>query len=316
MNITFIHDFDTGFLSATLKPHLQALGHDVKILQTLITQLEGKHSFHIDMHLGSLKAESDYQIIENILKDTDYFILRCVTDTTLRALNVPKYANHTNAIFKVHGTDLRQAGQPYSLRTWKIDWSKHPLTVVGCRDYSLLPLYRAPTITHIERPCAFDTFPPKRTKKPPFVMHSPTNMQRKGSQALLERFKQGGSIEFLVLCGVTRQEVLKAKSQASYHIDFLDTWVHGPYGMNTVEAWYYQIPVWGKITHMDLAMIPELAQLIHPFHIETIAEEIHNYIPDRKQLRNAKQYALETHDSRKIAQQYVDLLQAIGENNE
>jgi hypothetical protein len=134
-------------------------------------------------------------------------------------------------------------------------------------------------------------------------------MQRKGTQRLLDTFTEEGKIELLILSGVSRQECLKHKAQASFFIDHLGSYPHGPYGMNSIEAMYYSIPVWSNTRHIDLAIEPTLPNLVRPFNITTIAEEIHSYEADKKQLRLARNYALDTHDKHKIAQQYVDLAQ-------
>ena len=40
MKIVMMHDLDTGFLAATLKPAFEKLGHDCVVMQTLKTYLE------------------------------------------------------------------------------------------------------------------------------------------------------------------------------------------------------------------------------------------------------------------------------------
>ena len=303
MNITMLHDLDTGFLAATLKPTFEALGHTCTVLQTLETYLE-EGSTHIDILLKDLEDASS---LRPIFKDTDLFFLRTVSDTTLKLTGVLPYITPHNIMFKIHGSELRERNVPYTLKTWRINWhNKEPL-LCGPRDPSLFPLYRENTITHIERPCAFDTFPKRRrNKKQPFALTTPTNIERKGTQSLLDNWKSG--IPLRVVHGVSRREVLKWKSQASYYIDTIGNPTHaGPYGMNSVEAWFYKIPVFSTYSPIDMVIEPLLPSLIHHVKENTVRNRIEDYIENKKQLNEARTYALHTHDPMTIAQQYINL---------
>ena len=304
MNITMLHDLDTGFLAATLKPAFQAQGHTCTVIQTITTYLE-EPATHIDYQLNQM---TDEQILalKDIYKETDLFIIRSVTDLTLRLSGILPYINQHNTLFKVHGSELRERNVPYSLRTWRINWhNKEPL-VVAPRDSSLVPLYRKNTITHIERPCAFNTFPKKRTnKEQPFALTTPTNIERKGTQSLLDTWKS--TIPLQVLHGAPRTEVLKLKSQASFYIDNIGSYKHGPYGMNSVEAFFFKIPVFSTYNPIDTAVCPQLPSLIHNTTNNTIQEDIESYTIDRKQLNYAYSYALSMHNPLTIASQYIAL---------
>jgi len=303
MKIVFLHDLDTGFMAATLKPAFQALGHKVTVLQTVQTYLESNID-HVDVLLSD---KPDLKAIAMILKDTDFFILRSVTDITLRLLNMTKYANHKNTIYKVHGSELRENNIPYSLLTYRTIWSKHPLTVCGPRDPSLVSgNYRQGVITHIERPCDFSLIPRKRIKDI-YALHTPTNMQRKGTQRLLDRFTDKGDIQLRILSGISRKTVLKAKAGASFFIDHLGSYPHGPYGMNSVEAWYLRVPVFSNIRPIDRVFCPQITQLNKPFNIDTLHNDITNFEPDKNQLNYAHNYAKRVHDPLTIAQQYIAL---------
>jgi hypothetical protein len=312
MNITFVHDLDTGFLSRTLKQPLIDLGHNVKVIQTMITQIEGENSDHIDIHTGGIKDEKDYEAVHKVFRETDFFIIRSISDVALRLLRVSQYCTDRNAIYKVHGSELRELNHPYSLLFWRT--LRQPLILCGPRDPSLLSKYRGNVITHINKPCDFDSFPRRnRNIKQPFALHTPTNPQRKGTQKLLDTFTEEGKIELLIYSGVPRTEILKTKAQASYFIDHLGTYEHGPYGVNSIEAWFYKIPVWSNVRPIDRVMCPDLHYLVNPFSIDTIAREIRAHEPDKRLMRKCKEYALRAHNKHTIAKQYSDLARSMTE---
>jgi len=299
MNITMLHDLDTGFLAATLKPAFEQLGHTCTVIQTLTTHLEDNPT-HIDVLLSTLKDNSS---LKPIFTATDLFIIRTISDTTLRLTGILDYTTQNNTIFKVHGSELRE---PYSLRTWRINWhNKEPL-ICGPRDPSLFPLYQGHTITHIERPCAFDTFPKRRQNhKKPFALTTPTNIERKGTQYLLDNWKS--PIPLQVLHGVSRTEILKTKSKASYYIDNIGSYTHGPYGMNSVEAWYYKIPVFSTYNEQDLLVCPELETLVYNTSKHNIHTSLENLVINKPRLDFAYDYAITNHSPHTIAQQYVHI---------
>jgi len=309
MNITMLHDLDTGFLAATLKPAFEALGHHCTVLQTIKTYLEGEGK-HIDYLLSTI-PDNEIPSLTDIYKQTDFFIVRSITDFTLRIIGVLPFLNQKNMIFKVHGSELREKRVPYSLRTWRINWhGKEPL-LCGPRDPSLFPFYRENTITHIERPCDSSLMPKRQVQDPPFALHTPTNMQRKGTQELLDTFTKQGTLQLEILSGISRQEVLQRKAQASFFIDHIGSYPHGPYGMNSVEAWYMRLPVWSNYTPIDTVVCPELPTLSYKFNIDTIAHNMKDYIPDKKHLATAYRYAHSVHDPLRIAQQYLSLSQSL-----
>ena len=307
MNITMLHDLDTGFMAATLKPAFEALGHTCTIVQTLTTYLESDTS-HID-HL--LTEMEDIEPLKEIFRDTDLFILRSITDFSLKGTGVLPYITPHNTIWRVHGSELRDRNMPYSLRTWKINWYNKEPTIVGPADSTLLPLYRGNVITSIERPCAFDTFPKRRrNNKEPFALTTPTNPSKKGTQELIDNWNS--KIPLHVISGVSRTEALKWKSQASYFIDSMGSYKHAPYNMNSVEAWYYRIPVFSHYNEIDEVLVPELKDLIYYATSESVEDIITCYsYQDKKRLNYARKYALRTHDPKRIAQQYINLAKEI-----
>ena len=306
MNITMLHDLDTGFMAATLKPAFEALGHTCTIVQTLTTYLESDTS-HIDYLLTEME---DIEPLKEVFRDTDLFILRSITDFSLKGTGVLSYITPHNTIWRVHGSELRDRNMPYSLRTWKINWYNKEPIIVGPADSTLLPLYRENTITSIERPCAFDTFPKiRRNNKEPFALTTPTNPSKKGTQSLIDNWNS--KIPLHVISGVSRTEALKWKSQASYFIDSMGSYKHAPYNMNSVEAWYYRIPVFSKYEPIDEALCPDLPSLVHKAEEHYVQHNIEHYEPDKKQLNYARTYALRTHDPKRIAQQYINLAKEI-----
>ena len=309
MRITFVHDMDTGFLARTLKQPLEALGHEVKIVQTLITQIEEGDNSHIDIWTGGIKTEEEYKAVHEVFKETDFFIIRCISDEALRVLRVFEQAHMGNAIYKVHGSELRELGHPYTLRAWRT--LAKPLLVCGARDPSLMPLYRGTTITHIERPCDFDIFPKRRKEQPPFAIHTPTNLLKKGTDLLEKRWKSKIPLE--IMSKLPRKQVLARKARASYLIDNInDLWYHGPYGMNAVEAWYYKIPVFSTISNpLAQALVPELEYLIIHSTIDSVQSNVENYVEDKHRMRKCKEYALRTHDKHIIAKQYHNIMRYI-----
>jgi hypothetical protein len=305
MNITMLHDLDTGFLAATLKPAFEKLGHKCTVIQTLSTYLEGEPT-HID-HMMSTMSNDEIHALKDIFKNTDLFIIRSITDFTLKHSDVLDYTTPHNTVFKVHGSELRERGVPYTMKTWRMNWYNKEPVVCGPRDPSLIPLYRENTITHIERPCAFDTFPKRRRNtKRPFALTTPTNIERKGTQYLIDNWSS--DIPLQILHGTSREQVLRAKSQCSYYIDNIGSYAHGPYGMNSVEAWYYKVPVFSTYNPMDEVVCPELPELIYYTEQHTIQAEVEDRFTSKKQLNYARKYALHTHDPDTIAQQYTTVV--------
>lgn len=306
MKIVMLHDLDTGFLAATLKPAFEKLGHECVVMQTIKTYLDPEGE-HVDFLMGELPDE-DFELLEDEYKETDLFIIRSVTDFTLRESRVLKYLNKNNTIYRVHGSELREKDVPYSLRTWKIDWyGKEPI-VVGPKDPSLLHKYKGTVITHIERPLNFDIMPKKNeNKKGKFALHTPTNQERKGTHELITACDGEGNIPVNVVSGVSRKEVLELKAQCSFFIDHIGSYPNGPYGMNSVEAWYLKIPVWSNYNNIDMVMCPELPRLSNNLDIDTLSEELNTYIYDKEAIEYAYNYAKDTHNPIKIAQQYIAL---------
>ncbi len=307
MNITFFHDLDTGFLAATLKPAFQALGHTCTVMQTHPTYLEKNSTDHIDIRLGD---KPDLLEIDRIFKETDLFIIRAWNDWPLQVFGITKYAKNTNTIFKVHGSELREQGVPYSLKTWRIDWHGKEPVLCGPRDPSLFKYYRQNTVTQIERPAPFPIYPKKHAEHPPFAIHTPTNTMKKGTQLLIDRWKSN-KIPLKILGGLAHTELLQEKSKASYYIDRVGTYYHGPYSMNSVEAWALRIPVFTQLTSIDKAVEPTLDTLITDINIDTVQRTVEDYIPDTKSIDRAYRYARTTHDPTTIAQQYLSLFDSI-----
>ncbi len=312
MKIVMMHDLDTGFLAQTLKPAFIELGHDCVIIQTTNTGLE-PNTDHIDYLLKDMNDE-DIDLLKDEFEDTDFFILRSISDFTLKASGVIRYTNKNNTIYRVHGSELREKNVPYSLRTWMIDWyGKEPM-VVGPRDPSLMSKYKGNVITHIERPLNFSIMPKKR-KKGHYALTTPTNLSKKGTDELMDIWGHDREIPLYVLSGHTREEALKYKAGCSYYIDRLGEYEHGPYGMNSVEAWYLKIPVFTQFTDMDMVMCPELPSLVIWVDEDSVYSVIKHHGIDKKALNYAYEYAINTHNPIVIAGQYVALGHSISSNS-
>jgi len=307
MNITMLHDLDTGFLASTLKPAFQQLGHQCTVIQTLTTYLE-EPATHID-HLLKNYNESMHKELQHVFKETDYFILRSINDYTLHTTGVLPYINQHNTVFKVHGSELREKQVPYTLRTWRTNWHNKEPILLAPRDPSLYPYYRNNTYTHIERPCNFSIFPKKKQIQPPYAITCPTNLEKKGMEWITNKVPNWNiPIPLQAIHGVQRHHALEAKSGASYYIDNIGSYQHGPYGMNSVEAWFYKIPVFSNYSHIDEAIEPRIKELIIHSTKDTLQQNIISYQEDKKQLHNAYSYALSTHNPLSIASQYIHTL--------
>jgi hypothetical protein len=304
MKVCMIHDLDTGFLAQTLKPAFIELGHDCYIIQTTFTGMEPSIE-HIDYLLKDME-DKDILLLEEEFKDTDLFIIRSISDFTLKVTGILKYTTKHNTIYRVHGSELREKNVPYSLRTWMVDWYGNEPIIVGPRDPSLIHKYKGNVVTHIERPLSFNIIPNKR-KKGHYALTTPTNLSKKGTDELMSIWGKDREIPLYVLSGHTREDTLKYKAGCSYYIDRLGTYEHGPYGMNSVEAWYLKIPVFSEYSLYDTVVCPELPKLVNNVTIDNVYDVVSTYNIDKKALDYAYKYTINTHSPIVIAQQYISL---------
>jgi hypothetical protein len=311
MKILFLHELDTGFMAATLKPAFEKLGHECIIMQGWNSFLEGENIDHIDYLLSEMPKE-DKQLLLDEFEDTDLFILRC-GDDLMRGVGVIPYVNSNNSVYRLHGHDITHLGRPYKLKTWRIDWYGNEPTVVTYKDPTFIPHLKSVPI-YIERPINIDIIPKKRRGKEVFALTTPSNYSRKGADTLLEEWIPG-DIKLTILSGTDREEVLALKKKCSYFIDNLnEDFNGGPYGMNSVEAWIIGIPVFSRYTTICEVMCPELPRLVHNVTASTVQEAINNYEYNRKDILFAKRYALDTHSAINIAKQYIALYKGISSN--
>ena len=310
MNITFIHDLDTGFMASTLKPAFKALGHECTVIQMWSSWLE-PNTDHIDYDISDtdINTLERVQSLQQEYKETDLFIIR-LHDETLKALGVVPYLNEHNTVFRLHGHDLLYQNRPYSLKTWRINWYNKEPFIATYNDPTFIG--KTPTRTvFIERPINLDIIPKRKRSKKRFALTSPSGMIKKGAQELLETWKEG-PIPLTIVSQTDRTEALELKSRCSYLIDNLNPTYHGgPYGMNSVEAWLMRIPVFSMYSLMSEVVCPELPSLVTHVTLDTVQDTINSYTPDRKRLNNARKYALHTHDPVRIAQQYINLAKVI-----
>ena len=305
MNITFLHEIDTGFMAATLKPAFERLGHHCTVMQGWKTHIEPNLN-HVDYLLSEV---DDTTILKREFEATDLFIIRA-TDALMYDTGVIPYLTAHNTIFRLHGYDLLELNRPYSLTTWRINlFNKHPF-ICTYNDPTFIGRLHG-NVFYIERPMNFDILPRRKKTDEVFALMSPTNMYKKGAQALSKTWKSNG-ITLKIIANTTRTEVLELKAQASYMIDNVEpNYDGGPYGMNSVEAWYMRIPTFSRYHPWSTIVCPELPLLTHNVTLDNVQQTIEEYEVDKRQLKYAHDYALRTHDPVHIAQQYITLKEGI-----
>jgi len=312
MKITMVHELDIGFFADTMKKAFENLGHEVCNVQGYTTYLEKNPS--IDYLLSDENGVS-FDNLQKDLKDTDFFILRFLSDTTIRTLNLTEYATARNSIYKVHGSEMRERNIPYSLLAWHLEWYHNTPTVCGPRDWSLKDRYQQGAITHIERPLDFDLIP-KRVASTPHAISTPTNTYKKGTELLIEAWKHcPEEFPLKVIKGVSRTECLAEKAKASLYIDRLGNYEHGPYGMNSAESWLMKIPVFSQIRPWDNVFCAELPNLVTNIDQFTIVDKVKDYVENsksyRKQVDYAYKYVKRVHNPTTIAKQYIALAEEL-----
>ena len=308
MKIVFLHELDTGFMAQTLKPAFEALGHQCIIMQGWKTHLEGDNNTSIDYLLTDIKKD-DVHIIEQHFKDTDFFILRA-GDALLKDSHVLPYINKHNSCYRLHGHDLTFLGRPYKLRYYRT--KKLDTTVVTYNDPTFYQHFRSFPV-FIERPIDLSLIPKKKKTGEVYAVSTPTSMTKKGGDMLAHAWKTK-DIGLKIVSAYDRLTALDIKAGASYAIDNVDpTYLGGPYGMNSVEAWLLSMPVFSNYTHIVRATCPQITQLVNHATIHNVQQLIEHHEVDKKQLTYAKQYAIRTHDSKIVAQQYIALAEHLME---
>lgn len=308
MKILFLHELDTGFMAATLKPAFIRLGHECVVIQGWNTHLE-TNTNHVDYLLKEFPKEDKHLLIDEF-KDTDFFIIRA-GDALMEDTGILPYLNQYNMVYRLHGHDLTALGRPYKLKAYMIDWyGKEPYVATYC-DPTFLHLLRPKTV-YIERPVNLDLIPKKKKSKEVFALNSPSDTSRKGAEELLKIWKPNDNIKLKLISNTDREEVLALKSKASYVIDNLsDEYDGGPYGMNAVEAWLMSVPVFSRYCKMSEVICPELSNLVTYVTLDTVQGAIEDYVVDKKRLKYIKDYAMRVHSPTNIAQIYIKFAQAI-----
>lgn len=310
-----IHEFDVGFFAATMRKAFENLGHEVCVVQGYKTYLEEEPN--IDYLLDDPNGVS-MDDVERELESTDFFILRFLSDVALKSIGVPKYAGARNAIYKVHGSEARDRNIPYRLSTWHLEWYHNEPTVCGPRDWSLKDIFQSGVITHIERPLDFDLIP-RRKINVPHAITTPTNIYKKGTELLMEAWKHcPKEFPLKVIQGVSRTECLAEKAKASLYVDRLGTYEHGPYGMNSAEAWYMKMPVFSQFRPWDNVFCAELPKLVTNVDKFTIVDMVKKFLEDPKPFKKRAEYAYKyvkrVHDPKTIARQYIALAEELTKN--
>lgn len=317
MKITMIHELDVGFFASTMRMAFENLGHEVCVVQGFKTYLEEEPN--ID-YLLDLKVGISANELKRDLEETDFFILRFLSDMTLHTLQIPNYAGAKNSIYKVHGSEMRDRNIPYSLSTWHLEWYHNEPVVCGPRDWSLKDRYQSGVITHIERPLDFGLIPNRRRRTDvPHAITTPTSIYKKGTELLMDAWKHcPKELPLKVVQGVSRRECLIEKAKASLYIDRLGTYEHGPYGMNSAEAWHMKIPVFSQIRPWDNVFCAELPNLVTHVDKFTIVDMVKQFVEDpkpfKKQAGYAHKYVKRVHDPKTIAKQYIALAEELARN--
>jgi len=259
-----------------------------------------------------MPREDNTKLIEHF-KDTDLFILRA-GDALLHDSGALPFITQHNSIYRLHGHDLTFLGRPYALKAWRINWHNKQPQIVTYPDPTFLPHFKTPPI-YIERPIDLSIIPKKRAANG-HALTTPSSMEKKGGDLLLKHWKTKNIKLDIVSC-MDRATALNAKAKCSYFIDNVnDAFKGGPYGMNSVEAFLLNKPVFSQYTHISSAVCPALSKLVHHVTIQNVQDTIESFIPDKQQLRYAKQYALRVHDPLTIAQQYIALAQHLMEKEQ
>lgn len=310
MKVILFQELDTGFMAATLKPAFERLGHECISMQGWHSHLES-NTFSVDYLLKNMGFNDTHTLIQEF-KDTDLFILRA-GDELMRDSGLLPYISKHNSVFRLHGHDLTVLGRPYALMTWRINWHKQEPQVVTYSDPTFLSHLKTIPI-YIERPMDLSLIPRKKKVSEVFALSTPAGIDKKGGKKLIKTWKTKG-IPLKLYSAIGRDEAIAVKAECSYFIDNVnEEYLAGPYGMNSVEAFLMEKPVFSQYTHASRAICPELSRLITHVTIDNVQSTIENFEPDRKALRYAKQYALRVHDPITIAKQYLALAEHIMES--
>ena len=312
MKIALIHEQDIGFFASTMRKQWERMGHEVVVIQGYRSQIDDNAKVdYLLAEEGNLMPENVAKIKKE-LSETDFFILRFIGDELINYLKLQNYIDNRNSIYKVHGSELRERGLPWSLQVWNLDlYHKEPI-VVGCYDWSLIDKYKGPHITCIERPLDFEIMPRKYKPEEPYVIHTPTGRYKKGTDELIP-YLEGARLPYKIVENTPRNECLKIRAGSMLSIDqFGEGYVqqYGPYGMNTVESWYMSIPVIGARRVWDYVFHPEVRAFHIPVDKYNIAQVLADFKEDPKPFEKNK-YVKRAHNPTMIAQQYLDLYEEI-----
>ncbi|MBI2265565.1 MAG: glycosyltransferase family 4 protein [Armatimonadetes bacterium] len=156
-------------------------------------------------------------------------------------------------------------------------------------------------------------YPVTGGEKTPLVVHAPSDKGIKGTEFVLEavrRLKERLTFEFKLIQGLPHQETIEIVSQADIVIDQL---LLGEHGLVTLEAMALGKPV---ISYIREDLIPRHKDFpIVNGTIENLDEKMEMLLSDpvlRSDLgRRGRAYVEEVHDSRKVAQQLIELYRSL-----
>lgn len=158
------------------------------------------------------------------------------------------------------------------------------------------------------------TFPSVGNKRPPVIVHAPSDKNIKGTEFVVkavDRLKRERALEFVLVHGVHHRQAREIYRGADIVVDQLRG---GNYGVFAVECMALGKPVIGYIRDDTRGTFPEELPIVSA-NPETIYEQL-KYLLENPELRHdlgirGRQYVEKHHDSLVIAQQLVDLYKSL-----
>lgn len=151
-------------------------------------------------------------------------------------------------------------------------------------------------------------------RQKPIVVHAPTSSYVKGTKFVLkavEELKNHIDFEFILVQNMSHQEALQVYRQADIIVDQLQI---GSYGMLSLEGMSMGKPVITWISEFMKGQYPKELPLVSA-NPNTVQSELERLLMDpdlRADLgKKGRQYVLDYHDQRKIAQQLLSLYNSI-----
>jgi len=164
--------------------------------------------------------------------------------------------------------------------------------------------------TEVYKPLESFTF----RKKKPVVVHAPTSPEIKGTKFVLEAvesLKRDFDFEFVLVQNKSHEEARKIYQQADLVLDEL---LCGSYGILALEAMAMEKPLVTYINEHVREYYPASLPIVSA-NPDTLKDVLVPLLKDwelRQELgRKGREYVLEHHDANRIANQFIDLYEAI-----